>query len=512
MPFLKRFSNLHWKLAVSYVGVTLLTVLTLEAIIILGLNWFGTWIVNTWVSQSALERAHQLAELAAAPLEAGSPDQLAQVLDQSAGVIVKFIAVEGEGEGDVTRRISDAWVVIGPQGRVIASNQPGYYPIDSPFAEPGLPEAERMVTETLAEGIAGSHLAEAIDAVVVAVPITDRAGKRLGALYGRQPTLDTALWSSSNFLGALLITTLVLLPCMIPLGLLFGFVTATGFTRRLRRLTQATDALAEGDLDHRVKDGSNDEIGQLAHQFNAMAAQIGADTAQLRELAERNARLARQTQRLAALEVRHRLAQELHDGVKQHLFGMNLATAAALNLLDGDPDAAHARLAEAQEHSRQAQAEMQALLNELRPAGLDERGLIAALNDYTATFGQRQEMQVRWHADVETDFSLPLTHEQALFRIAQEALTNVVRHAHATQVMVELRATPEAVELQVTDDGRGFDLSSLESGKTMGLQGMRERLMNLGGTLTIDTNPATGTRILAHLPRPSQTEEKAPYV
>jgi NarL family two-component system sensor histidine kinase LiaS len=293
-----------------------------------------------------------------------------------------------------------------------------------------------------------------------------------------------AEWDSQSAIGvgqfgvSLLTTTLLLLPCMIPLGLMFGFVTAASFTRRLRRLTEASSALADGDLSRRVQDSSGDEIGQLARQFNAMAKQLEADTAQLRELAERNAQLAQQTQRLAGLEERHRLARELHDGVKQHLFGVNLATAAGLNLLDTDVDAARARLLEAREHSRQAQAEMQSLLNELRPAGLDERGLVAALTDYLAAFERQEGIETHWQAD--DNLSVPLTYEQALYRIAQEALTNVARHAQATEVNIELRANPESVILNVADNGQGFDAAGLQEGTTMGLQGMRERLTGLG--------------------------------
>ncbi len=322
-----------------------------------------------------------------------------------------------------------------------------------------------------------------------------------------------AEWDSQSVAGmgqfgaSLLTTTLLLLPCMIPLGLIFGFVTAASFTRRLRHLIEASNALADGDLSRRVQDSSGDEIGQLARQFNTMAQHLEADTSQLRELAERNARLAQQTQRLAGLEERHRLARELHDGVKQHLFGVNLATAAGLNLLETDIDTARARLLEAREHSRQAQAEMQSLLNELRPAGLDERGLVAALTDHLATFERQEGIETNWQAD--DALSVPLTYEQALYRIAQEALTNVTRHAQATEVTIELRATPESVILNVADNGQGFDATGLQEGTTMGLQGMRERLVGLGGTLTIDTAPGAGARLTASLPRHTHLEEES---
>ena len=311
--------------------------------------------------------------------------------------------------------------------------------------------------------------------------------------------------SAGRLGSSLLMTTLALLPCMIPLGLLFGFVTTVGLTGRLRRLSEASSSLAAGDLSCRVHDTSGDEIGQLARQFDAMAGQLEDDTNQLRELAERNARLAMQAQRGAALEERHRLARDLHDGVKQHLFGANLATSAALNLIDSDPESARARLLEAKDHSRQAQAEMQALLNELRPAGLDDRGLVAALEDFVAGFGRAEGIEVEWWAD--DDLELPMTHQQALYRVAQEALTNVARHAEADRVSVSLRENGDAVVLEVVDDGRGFDSVLTYAGNSMGLQGMKERLAVISGTLDVESAPGEGTRVIARVIPPM---EKAP--
>jgi NarL family two-component system sensor histidine kinase LiaS len=311
--------------------------------------------------------------------------------------------------------------------------------------------------------------------------------------------------SPGGFGSSLLVTTLVLLPCMIPLGLFFGFITSTGFTRRLRRLSEASSALAGGDLSRRVHDDSGDEIGQLARQFDAMADQLEEDTTQLRELAERNARLAEQAQLGAALEERHRLARDLHDGVKQHLFGVNLATSAALNLLDSDPESTRARLLEAKDHSRQAQAEMQALLNELRPAGLDERGLVAALTDHLAASEHREGIRVVWQPVEDPD--LPLIYEQALFRVTQEALANVSRHAEASQVTVELQVTKDTVTLSVADDGKGFDPAAVHAKTTMGLEGMEERITGLGGTFSVDAALGLGTRIEACLPRPADDDD-----
>ncbi|MBE9472737.1 MAG: hypothetical protein IMY75_11590, partial [Chloroflexi bacterium] len=201
MSFLKRFSSLQWKLAVSYVVVTLLTVLALEGIVILAADRLSAWAGDAWVRQSALGRAGQLAELAADPLATGSPTRLAQVLNQPMGLTIQIVQSTTEGVesgSDESSWDSEARVVIGAQGRVVASNQPERYPAGSLFAEPGLPEAERLVTEALADGVTGSHLAEEPGVFAVAVPVTNVEGARLGVVYYRQTVPDASGWSLSH--------------------------------------------------------------------------------------------------------------------------------------------------------------------------------------------------------------------------------------------------------------------------------------------------------------------------
>jgi len=495
---LKNLLGLRWKLVVSYVVVTLATVLVLEGLVILGANWlgahgFGAW----WTSRSARQMANELADELADPMVVGSEARVAEVLASATRLELRFVTATDANLPSDPEWWRETRVVVGPEGRVVASDPSESYPIGALFAEPLLPEGERLVSEALRSGSTTSHLAREQGLYAAAVPIFGDDGGNLGAVYYRRPMTDLGGNPLAGLGSSLLTTTLWLLPMMIPLGLIFGFVTATGFTRRLRRLTDASGALAGGDLSKRVDDRSRDEIGRLARQFNAMAAQIETDTERLRDLADTNARLAEQAQRAAAIEERHRLARELHDGVKQHLFGVNLATSAALNLLDREPEAARTKLEEAGELSRRAQAEMQSLLNELRPAGLDDRGLVAALEDFVVAFGRGEGIEVEWRAD--DDLALPPTYEQALYRVAQEALTNVARHAAASRVSVRLHLDADAVTLEVVDDGRGFDPGVIYSGASMGLQGMRERLAGIGGVLEVEASLGEGTRITARV-------------
>jgi signal transduction histidine kinase len=376
MPFLKRFSAMQWKLALSCVGVTVLTVVVLEAVAITAVDWFGPWIGNAWARRAGQRQAEHVARSVADALEARSPERLAQALDRSTGLVFQIITEAGTELANERARWSDvAHVVIGARGYVVASNCADRYPAGHVFAEPDLPEAERAVREALAGGGTRSCLVQELNLFIAVVPLTDANGVKMGVLYHRQPVLDVAGLSLRTLWRPLLATTAVLLPCIAALGFVLSSVITRGTMRRLR---QASRVPVDADLGSRADDPSDDEIGQLRQQFDAMTEQIQANAEQRVQL---DARLAQQAQELAALEERHRLALERQDRVKQHLFELNLATASALNLFESDPEAARAKLLEARQHSRRARIEMQGLLDELRPAGLDEGNLLLPTAD-----------------------------------------------------------------------------------------------------------------------------------
>jgi PAS domain S-box-containing protein len=199
------------------------------------------------------------------------------------------------------------------------------------------------------------------------------------------------------------------------------------------------------------------------------------------------------TEARAALEERQRLARELHDSVSQALYGMALGAQTALAALREDHDleaAADAteyvhRLAEA------SIAEMRALIFELRPESLAQEGLVAALERHAAAVRARHALEVDVQLDREPD--VPISVKEALYRIAQEALHNTVKHARARRVQLVLHAD-DAVLLDVADDGIGFDPSLAYAGH-MGLVSMRERAATIGAILTIDSAPGAGTRL-----------------
>jgi PAS domain S-box-containing protein len=216
-----------------------------------------------------------------------------------------------------------------------------------------------------------------------------------------------------------------------------------------------------------------------------------------------NARYFEATQQTAALEERHRIARDLHDSVSQSLFSLTLhARTAELALarsgLDTDSDLGRP-LQQVSELTRGALAEMRALIFELRPGALAEEGLGAALAKHSAALTAREGLEISLQVP---DEPLPLSVEQEehLYRLAQEALHNTVKHAQADHAWVELLAGDGEVVLTVRDDGVGFDPAQPHPGH-LGLETMRDRASRIGAELTLESAPGEGTEVRVRVPR-----------
>jgi signal transduction histidine kinase len=219
-------------------------------------------------------------------------------------------------------------------------------------------------------------------------------------------------------------------------------------------------------------------------------------------VAAENARLYDQAEQTAALAERHRLSRELHDSVTQSLYSVTMyAEAAARVLATGDTVTAGDHLHELRDTAQEALREMRLLIFELRPLALDKVGLAAALrarlDSVEVRGGMKTELQVEGVAGPQ---QLPPAVEEELYHIAQEALNNVLKHAHAQHVRVQLVLAPAETRLSICDDGAGFTPSLAGSRGGLGLPGLRERAAKLGGRLTIDSSPGLGTRVQVFVP------------
>jgi signal transduction histidine kinase len=232
------------------------------------------------------------------------------------------------------------------------------------------------------------------------------------------------------------------------------------------------------------------------HTFTADEQRVLVALAQRAALAINNARLYEQAEGKAALEERQKLARELHDSVSQALYGIGLGARTARTLLDRDPSALAEPLDYVLGLSEAGLAEMRALIFELRPESLEQEGLCAALEKHAASLRARYGLSVDFSGE-EPD--VPLATQEAAYRIAQEALHNVTKHARASHVALRLTCGDTDLMLEVQDDGTGFDASASYPGH-LGLQSMRERAERLGGSLQITSTPGQGARIRATLP------------
>lgn len=239
-----------------------------------------------------------------------------------------------------------------------------------------------------------------------------------------------------------------------------------------------------GALDVVNKPGGFSQEDQWTLSLYADGAAIAIETARLRDRAEQ----------LSIVEERQRLARELHDSVAQALYSVTLyAEAARLAMSAGKEDTAASSLQKLQQMAREAMIDMRMLIFELHPPVLEEEGLAAALQARLASVEGRAGLHTA--LTVEAEGRPPLRVEEELFRIAVEALNNVVRHAQAREVTVNLWCNGQAAGLEVVDDGRGFDPATAREPGGMGLRGMEERARRIGGTLEVVSARGRGTRI-----------------
>jgi NarL family two-component system sensor histidine kinase LiaS len=477
--------RLRWKLALSYTLVTVLALLVAELILVATLIAF--LLSPVLPSLAARYVGDQVAPRLESGLDQTPPD--VEGLREEIGPFTRDTNVRmGSGQGggglDLTLGPDDGYLLVVDDERrlLVSSRQVSGYPEGERFDPGRFPGLAPL----LAAALRGEEDPWSLGAyspgrgqMLTAAPVEGDDGRVLGAVVTviRLPNLTGPLLVMAA-VGALALT----IPAAL-LGMIFGFLTAWGMTRRLQRLARAAQAWSRGDFSVAVKDRSKDEIGQLSRELNNMAAQLES--------------LIQTRQELATLEARHRFARDLHDSVKQQVFATSFQVAAARALLEDDPKAAEAHLKQAEELVRQAQRELNVLIQEMRPAALEGKGLAAALRDYVEDWSQRTGIPVQVH--VRGERGVPLEVEQALFRVAQEALANVAKHSGAGNVEVDLAYTADSLALRVADDGRGFDPAK-NPGEGFGLQSMRERAAGLGGRVDVESAPGKGTRITCLCP------------
>ncbi len=478
--------RLRWKLTLSYTLVTAGAILLVEMALLAAAFVFLTR-ADTLARLLIPVMSDALTEVSPA-LEAQPPDTDALTAWLERLVRTGKMGTESDGKTQVGINLDPAsldWALfVDTTPKVVA-----VYPTDAPCHSESIPKAclPPEVLTVMQRALDGEQQSSRLsvkdkERMYGAVPVHSAQGKTVGVLvfavgWPISPKEWPGVLVSTLLPSAAVVTLFAAL-----LGALFGFFTARGLTRRLTALSQAADAWSRGDFSASVRDTSRDELGQLAQRLNRMAEQLE--------------NLMQTRQELASLEERNRLARDLHDSVKQQVFAAGMQIAAARQHLSASPAQAEAALSQAEQLVRQAQQELTALIRELRPAALEGKGLVAALQEYLQ--GWQQQTGIAVDFQVQNQRGLPLAVEQALFRMVQEALANVARHSRAQHVTVFLGWEGGQIRLEVRDDGQGFDPQKVTRG--LGLTSIAERVQALGGTFSLESQPGRGTRLEVQIP------------
>jgi signal transduction histidine kinase len=201
-------------------------------------------------------------------------------------------------------------------------------------------------------------------------------------------------------------------------------------------------------------------------------------------------------------EERKEISRELHDEVVQTLVGINVELSALSKTASVGLHALRAKITHTQQLVENSVNAVHRFARELRPAVLDDLGLIPALHSYSRSVAERRKIKIHLTAFAGVE-ALGNAQRTVLFRVAQEALTNVVRHAHATQVRLAISAIPGAIRMEIADNGRAFAVERTfraRNPKRLGLIGMKERVEMIGGSLKIESTPGIGTVVRAEIP------------
>lgn len=294
--------------------------------------------------------------------------------------------------------------------------------------------------------------------------------------------------------GQMALTTVIVSAVGIAAAVMLTWIV----TRPILHLKQAAQAVGEGDFKQYVQPWADDEIGELAEAFNNMTRHLA------RAELERADREVMRTQLLGQVitaqeEERRRIARELHDETGQALTCL-MVHLQTMKKQCPSPEL-HAQVEDMRAHISHTLNNVHNLALELRPSVLDDLGLKAALERYISDYRQRYSLEIDLVVYGVNGQRLPAAVETTLYRIVQEGLTNVARHAQARTVSVVIESRHGRVRTLIEDDGVGFDLQKPNgSRRRLGLYGMKERAELLGGSFHVESEPGRGTVVLVDVP------------
>ncbi len=486
--------GLRWRMTLSYLAVSVLAVVVVEALAI-GVvlpQLFGEQDLTNRVQVAALRLAKDvtLANTAASQGGLALPADF-QLGDPAAPAKPDLVTYTGDSivvpiYKDANLSPNTAFeMVVDIGGQVLASSWPSRVAVGSDARSYVSSDALALVDGRTGVDRGSLPVVWTTDLLYPSKGAVSQASKPLpvGWVYVQVPNV-LPFGFKDALVGSALQSGLLLLVVSVPLAVIVGIFTTRGLIKRLDRLGTAGGRLGEGALGQRVVEGPSDEVGRLERRFNLMAASLEAARAEERRAVEEETRSSE----------RARIARDLHDAVSQDLFSLGMAAGGMEKALPAGPLRDRARAM--RETAEGAMHEMSKLLLELRPSALEEGGLVPALKRLCGSYQSRLGVSVTARLE---EVQVGARGEIALLRLAQEGLSNAVRHAEAESIELSLHGTDGRAVLSIKDDGQGFDFAGVD-GHGLGLSLMRDRVSELGGGLSVESSPGAGTVVEAWLP------------
>lgn len=278
-----------------------------------------------------------------------------------------------------------------------------------------------------------------------------------------------------------------------------GFQSSNYIKVRLDSISVLIKQFANGNYDSSIYSVEDDELTRIGKELNELGGKLQSQVKSLQRMADEKSEFAKSAHKTAVIEERQRLARDLHDAVSQQLFALTMMSEAAVKQFEKNPEIAKEQMVDVAKAALQSQTEMRALLLHLRPVHLSGDSLPTGIGKLIAEL--KQKSQIDFNVSIDKDLYLSETIEEHVFRIVQEALSNILRHASATKVNVDISRRARELFIHIRDDGKGFDVNHQSDRKTSyGLKTMHERSEELGGTFTVRSNIEEGTYIDIRIP------------
>lgn len=493
-----RLRRLQWKLTWSYTWVAALSFLIVETMLLV--------LLMSVLGFNPLRRDIEVYNEIVAPILTDDirPIILAHLRSQPVNAIALQADLEqilGLEPFETSRspfeieQFASVFVLDAQQNLLASTPQYATVPPDGRYFDPAVLTGDDSLTPLITAVLAGDsrfeqpYVHDTPDAryLVFVEALAAEEGQLLGVEVAiiRTPTPATVLLLVAVVIvGGLTIFSLA----AAMLGTLFGWRTARKFSGRLAHLSAVSAAWSQGDFERQIEDDEADEIGELGENLNQVAVDLQT--------------LLADKEQIAVLEERNRMARELHDTLAQGVAGLVLQLEAVKHYLnEGEIAESQLIVAEASTQARDALREAREAIDDLRAEALFAADFIAAVTQQAQKFGSSNNISVELDAQLPDSLLLPPATSQHARRALAEMLTNVARHAEATQIWVKLRLVDDdSLLIEVVDNGVGFDVDTAARPGHYGLIGLKERARLTGGRFSIKSSPEYGTTALLRLP------------